>query len=516
MEIRKKEKMSFKKVTTDVYETTTTIKKTRRLIRKFHKIRNNFDKDVEKLLTPKEKINWKKTTKRERFKYYKKALLFNIKKNYQKSFVNKVLSKNKTNIAKKMSKKAIEETIKSGVTTGISTAETVATAGTAAAAGAAPATGGTSLIVTAAKNAAKIGAKLFAKDSFSNDDGKLYNDITSTDESNSVNSGFSIGTSVIKKNAFLAAPIGVILGFFLAIILFISIIITVITAPFSLLGRENPVAIAQLSEATKDYEDLVHEYAEENDLEEIDENYILVIMDMESHGKGKNPMNIGSTNDPEKSIENGVKCYSINLSLAHAKGVDNYTLIEAYNLGIGFIDYVADHGGKWTEELKNNYINEHKGSLRRKYQTNYIAKFKKYFSYSEKDYMQDGQFKAIYAEASKYLGHPYVWGGNSPRSGFDCSGLTQWCYSQAGYNLPRTAQGQYDVTTHVSLEAATPGDLVFFTKTYDTNRFITHVEIYLGDGKSLGALSQGIGIHDLNGKWFKKHFVCFGKLKKKQ
>lgn len=95
--------------------------------------------------------------------------------------------------------------------------------------------------------------------------------------------------------------------------------------------------------------------------------------------------------------------------------------------------------------------------------------------------------KAI-AAAESQIGVPYVWGGESPGSGFDCSGLTQWAWGQAGISLPRTAAEQYSATTHVSLSNAQPGDLVFWD---DGTSSIQHVAIYLGNDKVLHAPSTG-------------------------
>lgn len=75
-------------------------------------------------------------------------------------------------------------------------------------------------------------------------------------------------------------------------------------------------------------------------------------------------------------------------------------------------------------------------------------------------------------EALKYEGWRYVYGGASPTTSFDCSGLTQWTYGKAGINLPRTAQQQYDVTQHIPLSEAQAGDLVFFHSTYNAGSYI--------------------------------------------
>ena len=83
--------------------------------------------------------------------------------------------------------------------------------------------------------------------------------------------------------------------------------------------------------------------------------------------------------------------------------------------------------------------------------------------------LTDSEFAAIYKEAQKYVGTPYVWGGSTPETGFDCSGYVCWVYNQNGYNVGRTtANGLWNKSQHISEAEAKPGDLVFFEGTYDT------------------------------------------------
>ncbi len=83
--------------------------------------------------------------------------------------------------------------------------------------------------------------------------------------------------------------------------------------------------------------------------------------------------------------------------------------------------------------------------------------------------LTDSEFAAIYKEAQKYVGTPYVWGGSTPETGFDCSGYVCWVYNQNGYNVGRTtANGLWNKSQHISEAEAKPGDLVFFKGTYDT------------------------------------------------
>jgi hypothetical protein len=93
--------------------------------------------------------------------------------------------------------------------------------------------------------------------------------------------------------------------------------------------------------------------------------------------------------------------------------------------------------------------------------------------------------------AYSQIGVPYVWGGETPGVGFDCSGLAQWSYAQAGLSLPRTSEEQWAAMTHISQAQAVPGDLVFFDTPGDSQAAPNHVGIYLGDGLMIDAPYPG-------------------------
>ena len=92
-----------------------------------------------------------------------------------------------------------------------------------------------------------------------------------------------------------------------------------------------------------------------------------------------------------------------------------------------------------------------------------------------------GGGNAAVQAAESQLGVPYAWGGETPGQGFDCSGLTQWAWAQAGVSIPRTATAQYASIPHVSLSALQPGDLLFY-KNLDGDGIIDHVVMYVGSG----------------------------------
>ena len=120
--------------------------------------------------------------------------------------------------------------------------------------------------------------------------------------------------------------------------------------------------------------------------------------------------------------------------------------------------------------------------------------------------------QAIFAEAEKYIGMPYVWGGSSPSSGFDCSGFVSYVYTATGVcDMGRlTAQGIYDICTPISAEQAQPGDLVFFKGTYNTSE-VSHVGIYAGNGQMLHC-GDPIQYTSINTPYWQSHLFSFGRV----
>ena len=131
-----------------------------------------------------------------------------------------------------------------------------------------------------------------------------------------------------------------------------------------------------------------------------------------------------------------MKYFSELLASSERLSVDLESVIQSYNYGGGFLGYVANRGNKYTFELAQSFSKEYSGGEKVSY-PNPIA-------------------------IPINGGWRYVYGGASPTTSFDCSGLTQWTYGKAGINLPRTAQQQYDVTQHIPLSEAQAGDLVSF------------------------------------------------------
>ena len=125
--------------------------------------------------------------------------------------------------------------------------------------------------------------------------------------------------------------------------------------------------------------------------------------------------------------------------------------------------------------------------------------------------LADETFAAMMAEAEKYLGYPYVWGGSSPSTSFDCSGFVSWVINHSGWNVGRLgAQGLYNICTPVSPANARPGDLVFFQGTYDTDG-MSHVGIYVGNSTMLHC-GDPISFTNLNSSYWQAHFAAYGRL----
>ncbi len=128
--------------------------------------------------------------------------------------------------------------------------------------------------------------------------------------------------------------------------------------------------------------------------------------------------------------------------------------------------------------------------------------------------LEDEVFAAMLAEAEKYLGYPYVWGGSTPATSFDCSGYVSWVINHSGWNVGRLgAKALCNLCTPVSPANARPGDLVFFINTYDAPDpdAPTHCGIYVGNSMMIHCGSP-ISYTNLNSSYWQDHFYCYGRL----
>lgn len=260
---------------------------------------------------------------------------------------------------------------------------------------------------------------------------------------------------------------------------------------------------------------------------------ILAIMQVESGGQGGDVMQASeslglpvNTLGTDASIKQGVKYFASLVKSMKAADVDLNTAIQSYNFGGGFIDYVAKHGKKYTFELASDFAKARAGGKQVKY-TNPVSDTGWRYAYGNMYYVKvisqylvtdgakfdDKTVQVIMTEALKYQGTAYVFGGSTPATGFDCSGLTSWSYAKAGITLPRTAQAQYDATAHLNIKDAKPGDLVFFHSTYNTADYVTHVGIYVGNMKMYNA-GDPLGYADLNSKYWQAHLIGAGRVKR--
>ena len=127
--------------------------------------------------------------------------------------------------------------------------------------------------------------------------------------------------------------------------------------------------------------------------------------------------------------------------------------------------------------------------------------------------LSDERFAAMIAEAEKYLGYPYVWGGSSPSTSFDCSGFVCWVINHSGVGSVgrTTAQGIFNYTTPIAPSEAKPGDIIFFTGTYDSGSAVSHVGIYAGNGMMIHC-GNPISYASVNTPYWQSHFYSYGRL----
>lgn len=306
-----------------------------------------------------------------------------------------------------------------------------------------------------------------------------------------------------------------------------------------LMGEEDQSASSSvevglnLSPEVLKHQAMVEKYCKEFGIPE-DVKTILAIIQVESGGTAEDVMqsseSLGlppNSLSTEASIKQGCKYFSELIQGIKAHGCDENTAIQSYNFGGGFINYVANHGKKYSYELAENFSKEKaggkkadypnpiaipiNGGWRYAYGNQFYVKLVEQYLTSTPTNFDDEIVQKIMDEALKYQGFPYCFGGSSPQTSFDCSGLTQWCFAKVGINLPRTAQAQYNVTKHLSLSEAKPGDLVFFHSTYATADFVTHIGIYVGNNLMYHAGSP-IGYADLTDSYWQAHLIGAGRV----
>lgn len=298
-------------------------------------------------------------------------------------------------------------------------------------------------------------------------------------------------------------------------------------------GHDLSYGGANVSAEVLAHKPMLEKYAREYGIEDYI-NVLLAIIQVESGGTLEDVMQSSesmglppNTLSTEESIKQGCKYFASLLESAKAKGCDLNSVIQSYNYGGGFLDYVAKRGKKYTFQLAESFSKEKSNGVKVSY-SNPVAVQKNggwrynygnmFYVLLVSEYLTATQFddetvQAVMTEALKYQGWQYVYGGASPTTSFDCSGLIQWCYGKAGISLPRTAQEQYDVTQHIPLSEAKSGDLVFFHSTYDAGTYITHVGIYQENNRMFHA-GDPIGYTDLTSSYWQQHLVGAGRIKR--
>lgn len=409
-----------------------------------------------------------------------------------------------------------------------------------ASAGAAASTGGTSEVVKAAIKAEKkmiqnikdaVGSNSNKKDAAMNEE------VQGTAKQNGIMQ--TIVAVLAVAITFIINTIGIILLPLIVIIVAVVVVVVVVVTIISAIASLIQSGIEMIAGAIVDffspdvvsYSSEVSQSAEANSVSEY-VGILLAIMEVESGGAGNDVMQASEAMgiapdslDPSESINLGVKYFAKLITTANDKGCDLDTVIQAYNYGSDFIDYVADRGKKYTYELAEEYAKEKSEGKKVEY-NNQIAIDKNggwRYDYGNMFYVQlikqylysyeNSKVQSIVDEAMKHYGTAYVSGGSNPDTGFDSSGLTSWCFSKAGITIPKTAQGQYEATKRIEkIEDAVAGDLVFFTKTDEQQSSgITHVALYLGDGRVFEA-GDSLGVGDVYDEWHQEHYVSCGRV----
>ncbi|MFI8496630.1 lysozyme family protein [Peribacillus butanolivorans] len=305
-------------------------------------------------------------------------------------------------------------------------------------------------------------------------------------------------------------------------------------------GSLDGVSILNLSETTLRWLDDVQREAERQEVPEL-VPYIMAIIEVESRGEGKDIMQSSESaglgpngfTDPLDSIKQGVKYLKNVKVLADSLGfTDNLAIIQSYNFGSNYVSYLASKNKTHTIDLAEDYsrtvvapsLGNHNGTtysyvnqVSQAYGKTYLYRNGGNFYYTDlvKQYVGAGSvdvplgsdvYQTIMSEALKYQGWSYSWGGSTPNTGFDCSGLMQWAYKKAGISLPRVAADQWKATIEIPMEEAQPGDLIFFKGTYGGPNHISHVGIYVDKTRMYDSNGSGVGYHYWTSSYWMSHY----------
>lgn len=407
---------------------------------------------------------------------------------------------------------------------------------------AAAGSGGTSEAAKEAVNAVKKYAEIIKEATQENSENpqQMQEQTDSKPSSSQMGMIQKVTAAVMALVGFLMAEIGVVIIPLLIIIAVVIIVSTLIVSIISSVAAfftpekeaetSGGIKMQMLSQATIAYADDLRAAAEAEGIEKY-VNYLLAIMETESHGEGDDPMQSaesaglepGGFTNPQDSIKQGVSYFAECVRKAQENNCDIKCAVQSYNFGSGFIDYAASYGGTYSLELSESFAQEKSNGIKADYANdiaiNYNGGFR--YAYGNMFYAElvstyiysyeDETVQKVIDEAYKYYGWDYVSGGCSPDyGGFDCSGLVQYVYRQAGIDLPRLEKEQFAASQEISIDEIQPGDLLFY-QNETSGGSIGHVAIYIGDGKTFEA-GDPIGVNDINDSWHAENFLCAGRV----
>lgn len=407
---------------------------------------------------------------------------------------------------------------------------------------AAAGSGGTSEAAKEAVNAVKKYAEIIKEAAQENSENPQQMQEQTDSKTSSSQMGMiqKVTAAVMALVGFLMAEIGVViipLLIIIAVVIIVStLIVSIISSVAAFFTPEKEAEISggikmqMLSQATIAYTDDLKEAAEEEGIEKY-VNYLLAIMETESHGEGNDPMQSsesaglepGGFTNPQDSIKQGVSYFAMCIRKAEENNCDIKCAVQSYNFGSGFIDYAASYGGTYSLELSESFAQEKSNGIKADYANdiaiNYNGGFR--YAYGNMFYAElvstyiysyeDETVQKVIDEAYKYYGWDYVSGGCSPDyGGFDCSGLVQYVYRQAGIDLPRLEKEQFAASQEISIDEIQAGDLLFY-QNESSGGSIGHVAIYIGDGKTFEA-GDAVGVYDIDDSWHAENFLCAGRV----
>lgn len=425
----------------------------------------------------------------------------------------------------KTAEQATEKTIKTGAKASGEIGERAATDS---------ATAGTAEVAHIAKDAMKVAKKIgdaAAKDMSKGLPQSQFCSQDNTDEHPKVMTGpigFIGKIAMFVAGAAQAAFLPMMLPM-LIVIVALTVVVTPVISVVSWLSS----TVEKLDKATASFiawvekdRPTVSAFLKENELEDYTDVVLAIIQyESKSDENAADLMNVTKYPTGDASLQKdisengylyaGCKRFSILFSEGQESGVDIKTIIQSYEYGPDFITYIAEnYDGQYSVAASQKFkdILSNDADVKAKGYTIGAPDFaNQIYKIMYGDGMNQDTWAALESVFLQYKGFKYTWGGTNPTTSFDCSGLTSYCYKQIGINLPRTAQEQYDKSTHITADEAVPGDLIFFTGTYSTTAAVTHVGIYCGTGKMFDA-GDPIDYSDITTKYWQKHFYGFGRV----